>query len=192
MNTNKHELVNFNLLVQQIIDADKQLAENAVRAVNINLTLRNWCIGAYIHGYELHGNDRANYGDRLFEVLAGELKQLSNCNKRQLYRYLKFFQFYPQIVGTVSPQLHPEPQALLNRLSYSQFDFLVDIDDDNPPIGILLCTDKEHALIEYALADLDKNLFVSKYQLELPDKKAMQRFIEDKLSETMQGDDRDA
>jgi len=52
---------------------------------------------------------------------------------------------------------------------------------DNPPIGILLCTDKNHALVEYALAGMDNNLFVSKYQLELPKKEDMQRFIEEQL-----------
>jgi predicted nuclease of restriction endonuclease-like (RecB) superfamily len=57
-------------------------------------------------------------------------------------------------------------------------------EDDNPPIGILLCTDKEHALMEYALAGMDKNLFVSKYQLELPAKEDMQKFIEENLSES--------
>lgn len=55
---------------------------------------------------------------------------------------------------------------------------------DSPPVGILLCTDKEHALAEYALAGMDANLFVSKYQLELPKKEEMQRFIEEKLRET--------
>jgi len=55
---------------------------------------------------------------------------------------------------------------------------------DNPPVGILLCTDKAHALVEYALAGMDTNLFVSKYQLELPKKEEMQKFIEEKLRET--------
>ncbi|MCB1810865.1 MAG: DUF1016 family protein [Candidatus Competibacteraceae bacterium] len=53
--------------------------------------------------------------------------------------------------------------------------------DDNPPIGILLCTDKNHALAEYALAGMDNQLFVSKYQLELPRKEDMQRFIDEQL-----------
>jgi len=39
---------------------------------------------------------------------------------------------------------------------------------DNPPIGLLLCTKKNHALVEYALAGIDNRLFISKYQLELP------------------------
>jgi predicted nuclease of restriction endonuclease-like (RecB) superfamily len=53
---------------------------------------------------------------------------------------------------------------------------------DNPPIGILLCTEKDHALVEYALAGIDNGLFVSKYQLQLPRKEDMQRFIEAQLA----------
>ncbi len=56
---------------------------------------------------------------------------------------------------------------------------------DNPPVGILLCTQKDHALVEYALAGMDNGLFVSKYQLELPKKEEMQRFIEEKFRETV-------
>jgi predicted nuclease of restriction endonuclease-like (RecB) superfamily len=55
-------------------------------------------------------------------------------------------------------------------------------DGDNPPIGILLCTAKDHPLVEYALAGLDNALFVSKYLLELPKKEDMQRFLEQQLA----------
>ena len=41
---------------------------------------------------------------------------------------------------------------------------------DNPPIGILLCTQKNNELVEYVLAGMNQKLFVSKYQLELPSK----------------------
>lgn len=57
---------------------------------------------------------------------------------------------------------------------------------DNPPVGILLCTDKNHALAEYALAGMDSQLFVSKYQLELPRKDEMQRFIDQQLKEAQE------
>jgi predicted nuclease of restriction endonuclease-like (RecB) superfamily len=56
-------------------------------------------------------------------------------------------------------------------------------DGDNPPVGILLCTQKDHALVEYAIAGMDNNLFVSKYQLELPRKEDIQRFLEEKMRE---------
>ncbi len=57
------------------------------------------------------------------------------------------------------------------------------IEGDNPPIGILLCTDKNHALVEYALAGMDNNLFVSKYLLELPNKEEIQTFLEEQVKE---------
>lgn len=53
---------------------------------------------------------------------------------------------------------------------------------DNPPVGILLCTQKDHALVEYALAGIDNGMFVSKYLLELPKEEEMQRFIEEQLA----------
>ena len=48
---------------------------------------------------------------------------------------------------------------------------------DNPPIGILLCTRKGEKMVEYALAGMDNNLFVSTYMLTLPDKETLQEFI---------------
>lgn len=56
---------------------------------------------------------------------------------------------------------------------------------DNPPIGILLCTQKNQALVKYALAGMNSQLFVSKYQLELPNEAEMRAFIEERLKEEM-------
>jgi predicted nuclease of restriction endonuclease-like (RecB) superfamily len=49
---------------------------------------------------------------------------------------------------------------------------------DQPPIGILLCTRKNQALVEFALGDLPNSLFVSNYAVEMPDKAAMEKFLE--------------
>lgn len=53
--------------------------------------------------------------------------------------------------------------------------------DDNPPVGILLCTSKNEELVEFATAGLDRNLFVTKYQLQLPSKQELQNFVKTKL-----------
>ena len=53
---------------------------------------------------------------------------------------------------------------------------------DNPPVGILLCTRKGDKMVEYALAGMDNNLFVSTYMLSLPDKKTLQDFILKEIS----------
>lgn len=61
---------------------------------------------------------------------------------------------------------------------------------DNRPIGILLCTKKNHALAEYALAGMNNKLFVSKYQVELPKKKEMEKFLETQLEKVHSEKDR--
>lgn len=48
---------------------------------------------------------------------------------------------------------------------------------DNPPVGILLCTDKGSEMVEYALSGLDNQLFVSTYMLYLPNKKKLKEFM---------------
>ena len=359
--------LSFEQLVLAIGQVHAELAAQASRAVNTSLTLRNWLIGCYIAEYELNGSDRAAYGDKVLSALAGRLHDVSNCNRRQLYDYLRFYRTYPQIVQTLSAQLRQllplskfdqfekvptasaqlklASETLLSRLSYSMFkllvglndatkrsfyevesihgswtvrelkrqihslyyersglsrdkqklsrlthqqaerqghqldirdpylfeflglkskevmgesqledllidkleDFLLELghgfcfearqkriligdeyyfvdlvfyhrilkchvlvelklaefshenigqlntyvswyrkcmmrDDDNPPIGILLCTHKNHSLVEFALAGIDNQLFVSKYLLELPKKEEMQRFIEEQLA----------
>ena len=56
---------------------------------------------------------------------------------------------------------------------------------DNPPVGILLCTRKVDKMVEYALAGMDNDLFVSTYMLSLPDKKALQEFLLKEIEKRM-------
>jgi predicted nuclease of restriction endonuclease-like (RecB) superfamily len=144
----------FARLVESIRTVHSETAAQASRAVNLSLTVRNWFIGCYIAEYELRGKDRAAYGEGLLDSLAAELSGLhvSNTNRRQLYRYLRFYRAYPGIVGALSPQfrallpegISPEPakvgaaspqsssaaETLLNRLSYSHLELIVDQDDE--------------------------------------------------------------
>lgn len=362
---------NFNELISQIQQADQHFSGLAAKAVNVSLTLRNWLIGYYIAEYELQGKDRADYGDKLIERLATQLKTkgISRADVRELRRYKQFYQVYSQIREALSPEFilpllktgdtvsriqtasNSEWQkTILNRLSFSHIIELIAIEDgtkrrfyeveaiqanwsvrelkrqiaslyyersglsldkaklqqlmhqtsqqnsdqnppdlvirdpyvfeflglkpqevmgeshlesqlinkledfmlelghgfcfeakqkriligdehyfidlvfyhrilkchvlidlkletfnhnnigqlntyvswykanmmtqgDNPPVGILLCTDKNHALVEYALAGMDNQLFVSKYQLELPKPETMQAFIEEQMQQ---------
>ena len=52
---------------------------------------------------------------------------------------------------------------------------------DNPPVGILLCTRKGEKMVEYAIAGMDNNLFVSTYMLQLPDKATLEKFLHDEI-----------
>lgn len=55
---------------------------------------------------------------------------------------------------------------------------------DNPPVGILLCTKKGKKMVEYALAGMDNQLFVSTYMLQLPDKNTLEEFLLKQLEAT--------
>ena len=50
--------------------------------------------------------------------------------------------------------------------------------DDNNPIGIILCTDKPSAKIEYVLGGLENRIFASKYVLYFPDRKTMEEEVQ--------------
>ena len=101
------ESFDFSALVLAIQRVHEESAAAANRAVNSTLTLRNWLIGNYIVAFELNGVDRAKYGERLIPTLADELSRLkiSRCDRRELFRYQRFYRAYPQIVETLSPQL---------------------------------------------------------------------------------------
>jgi predicted nuclease of restriction endonuclease-like (RecB) superfamily len=51
------------------------------------------------------------------------------------------------------------------------------VEDDNEPIGIILSADKDEILVEFATGGISNKIFVSKYQLYLPDKKQLQRKV---------------
>jgi len=50
--------------------------------------------------------------------------------------------------------------------------------DDNPPIGIVLSRDKDELLVKYATYGMDTNLFVSKYELYLPNKEELKQLVD--------------
>lgn len=49
---------------------------------------------------------------------------------------------------------------------------------DQPPVGLLLCSDKDETKVHYATAGLDTQLFVSRYQVALPSPRDLQRLLE--------------
>ncbi len=60
------------------------------------------------------------------------------------------------------------------------------VEDDNPPIGIILSRNKDELLVEYATYGMNSQLFVQKYQLYLPDREALRHEMELSLREAEQ------
>ena len=50
--------------------------------------------------------------------------------------------------------------------------------DDNPTVGIILCTEKDHTVVKYSVLNESRQLFASKYQLYLPTEEELAREIE--------------
>jgi hypothetical protein len=53
----------------------------------------------------------------------------------------------------------------------------VALPDENPPVGIILCSDKDAEEVHYATAGMDSNLFVSRYLVALPSEEQLKRWL---------------
>ena len=63
------------------------------------------------------------------------------------------------------------------------FDNEIKEKEDNPTIGIILCSDKKDTIVKYSVLNDNKNLFASKYQLYLPTEKELALEIERQKAE---------
>ena len=65
------------------------------------------------------------------------------------------------------------------------------LEGENEPIGILLCADKDEAVVKFTLPDNNKNIFASKYKLYIPTEEELLNEIkrEQGIIETLKNDD---
>lgn len=76
------------------------------------------------------------------------------------------------LIELKTTKLTPEAAGQINMyLNYYASE--VNDPDDNPPIGIILCTDKDSIAAEYALGGLSNNVFASRYVLYIPNKEQL-------------------
>ena len=54
---------------------------------------------------------------------------------------------------------------------------------DQPPVGLILCTDKDRTKVEYATGGLDHQLFVSRYLVALPKPEQLQALVENERAQ---------
>jgi DUF1016 N-terminal domain len=95
--------MNFDLLTNNILETHTALQQNAIKAVNINLTIRNWLIGFYIVEFEQKGEDRAKYGTKLLAELAKALKakSIAKINERELRNFRTFYKTYFGLANSI-------------------------------------------------------------------------------------------
>lgn len=92
---------NFDSLVSQIEQTNEALQSNARLVINRHVTANAWLTGYYIVEYELKGEDRAQYGEKLLQKLAERLNK-SNFSYRSLKLYKQFYLTYKPLNTQIS------------------------------------------------------------------------------------------
>ena len=93
MSNNK---LNFGSLVSVIEQTHQHFQQQAVNAVNVSLTKRNYLIGLYIAEFEQKGEDRAAYGTRLVDSLAESIN-IRGLGNRNLKLFRQFYFAYTKL-----------------------------------------------------------------------------------------------
>ena len=116
--------MNFPQLANNIQQTHDLLQNNAVRAINQNITARNWLVGYWIVEFEQNGEDRAKYGERLLSELAKAI-HIRGMGATMLSQCRRFYMIYPQIGIEVElflrkPQNLPIFQTLAEKLQITE------------------------------------------------------------------------
>ena len=94
----------FDLLVNSIEQIHSHFQQQASKAVNVSLTLRNWLIGFYIVEYEQKGEDKAKYGEKLLTKLAERCTSIKGLDERTFRNFRLLYLYYPQIQSLITLQ----------------------------------------------------------------------------------------
>ena len=97
-----------------------------------------------------------------------------------LVLYNRLLRCYVLIDLKVSKLTHQDLGQMLMYVNY--YDRFVKNDDENPTVGILLCSEKNDNMVQLTLPE-ETNIYASKYELYLPDKKLLQKKLEEWLNE---------
>ena len=92
-------------------------------------------------------------------------------------RFLRCFVLLDLKIGEVSHQDLGQMQMYVNY-----YDRFVKTDDENPTIGIILCKEKNKALVEITLPKENNQIFASKYQTFLPSKEELKAVLNESIN----------
>ena len=87
----------FPQLTNNIKFTHEILQNNTIRAINQNITVRNWLIGFWIVEFEQNGEDRAKYGDKLLYKISKAIS-IKGLGTTILSQCRKFYLIYPNII----------------------------------------------------------------------------------------------
>lgn len=94
--------------------------------------------------------------------------------------YNRLLRCYVLIDLKVDKLTHQDIGQMQMYVNY--YDRYEKLEDENPTIGILLCKEKNDALVEITLSQ-DANIYASEYKFYLPDKKLLQQKLKEWIEE---------
>ena len=93
-------------------------------------------------------------------------------------RLLRCFVLFDLKIGELKHQDIGQMQMYVNY-----YDRKIKLADENPTIGIVLCKDKNNAIVEMTLPENNTQIFASKYQTVLPSKEELKKLLEEQNNE---------
>lgn len=99
-------------------------------------------------------------------------------------RLLRCFVFFDLKIGELKHQDIGQMQMYVHY-----YDRMVKLADENPTIGIILCKDKNNAVVEMTLPEDNSQIFASKYETVLPSKEALQQLLQEQITDESRGED---
>jgi predicted nuclease of restriction endonuclease-like (RecB) superfamily len=124
----------FENLVKENEQIHNHFQQQAVKAVNISLTLRNWLIGYYIVEFEQNGADRANYGGKLLKNLSEKIN-VNGLKETNLKLARQFYKSYPELVELITTSFKNLLPTSIRQLVTDQFKI---IDNESVKISQLV------------------------------------------------------
>ena len=93
-------------------------------------------------------------------------------------RLLRCFVLFDLKIGELKHQDIGQMQMYVNY-----YDRKIKLKDENPTIGIVLCKDKNNAIVEMTLPENNTQIFASKYETVLPSKEELKKLLEEQNNE---------
>lgn len=116
-------------------------------------------------------------------AFVGRQYRLSVDNEHY-YADLVFYHIYLKCYVVIDLKTREIRHSDISQMNMYLGYFALDknIETDNSPIGIILGKSKSNTMVKYATYNMDSNLFVSKYEIYLPNKEELQKIVEDTLN----------
>ena len=99
-------------------------------------------------------------------------------------RLLRCFVLFDLKIGELKHQDIGQMQMYVHY-----YDRKVKLPDENPTIGIVLCKDKNNAIVEMTLPEDNAQIFASKYETVLPSKESLQKLLQEQMADADGGED---